>query len=271
MPSPFPGMDLFLEHPTVFPGLHNRFIAILGEVLQSALPAPYFAEIGERVWVEVSQRFIEPDASILGRKPDQGGARGSATTTTTASARSRPVVVTVPHDERHEPFLEIRVAGDGEDRLVTAIELLSPSNKTPGERGRELYLRKQRELLTSATHLVEIDLLRAGIHTTSVPLDRLALQVGAFDYHISIHRADRFEDFLVYPVRLAEQLPEITIPLLPNDAEILIDLQAVFDRAYDTGPYRKRIRYQETSPVPPLSPGQRQWAERIVSEEARND
>ena len=76
MPSPFPGMDPFLEHPAVFPGLHNRFIANLGEVLQSALPAPYFAEIGERVWVEVSQRFIEPDASILGRKPDQGGARG---------------------------------------------------------------------------------------------------------------------------------------------------------------------------------------------------
>ena len=270
MPSPFPGMDPFLEHPAVLLGLHNWFIAIQGEVLQAALPAPYFAEIGERVWIEVSQRFIEPDTSILQREPDQGGAGRLVTTTTTANTRSRPVVVTVPHDERHEPFLEIRVAGENADRLVTAIELLSPSHNTPGERGRELYLRNKRELLGSVTDLVEIDLLRGGIHTTEVPLDRLSLQVHAFDYYVSIHRADRFEDFLVYPVRLAEQLPEITIPLLSKDADALIDLQAVFDRAYDTGPYRKRIRYQETSPVPPLSPEQRQWAEQILHAEARN-
>jgi hypothetical protein len=177
MPSRFPGMDPYLEHPTIFPGLHNRLIAGLSEALQAALPAPYFAEIGERVWVEA--------------------------------------LVTVPHDERREPRVEIRMAGDGDERLVTAIEILSPSNKTPGERGRDLYLRKQRELLDSPTHLVEIDLLRGGLHTTALPLDYLQAIVGRFDYHVSIHRSDRFEDFLVYPIRLAEPLPEVAVPLPP--------------------------------------------------------
>jgi hypothetical protein len=140
-------------------------------------------------------------------------------------------VVTVPHDERREPFVEVLTAGDRSERLVTAIELLSPSDKAPGERGRELYLRKQRELLDSPSHLVEIDLLRGGTHTTAVPLERLLAQVDRFDYHVSVHRSDRFEDFRVYPVRLDERLPEIAVPLLTGDAEIPLDLQAVFERS----------------------------------------
>jgi hypothetical protein len=256
-------MDPYLEHPAVFPGLHNRLIAVLSEVLQAALPAPYYAEIGERLWVEVAERFIEPDASVLRREPGRETAEGPVVA---AQPRSRPVVVTVPHDERREPFVEILAPGDGSERLVAAIELPSPSNKTPDERGRELYLRKQTEVLASPAHLVEIDLLRGGVHTTAVPLERLLAQVGPFDYHVSIHRSDRFEDFLVCPIRLDEALPEIAIPLLPGDPDVPIDLQAVFDRAYDTGPYRRRIRYTESAPVPALSPDQAAWATRVVQE-----
>jgi hypothetical protein len=258
MPSPFPGMDPYLESPAVFPGLHNRLIAALSESLQALLPPPYFAEIGERVWVEVSQRFIEPDASVVRGTPAEGGA------VAVVPARGRPVVVTVPHDERREPLVEIRMAGNGDERLITAIEVLSPSNKTPGERGRDLYLRKQREILDSSIHLVEIDLLRGGQHTTAVPLDRLSAMVGPFDYHVSIHRSDRFEDFFVYPVRLAEPLPEVAIPLLPGDPEIPVDLQAILNRAYDTGPYRRRIHYLDAKPVPSLDPEQQAWVEALL-------
>ena len=218
MPSPFPGMDPYLEAPTIFPGLHNRLIALLGEALQAALPAPYFAEIGERAWAAV------------------------------------------PHDERREPCLEIRTTGDEGERLVTAIEVLSPGGKTPGERGRELYLGKRREILESRTHLVEIDLLRGGRHTTAVPLDRLREAAGPCAYHVAIHRSDRFEDFLVYPIRLPDPLPEIAVPFLPGDPDVAVDLQKVFDRAYDVGPYRRRVRYRETSPVPPLPEEYRAWA-----------
>src|SRR3954470_10039879 len=108
MPSPFPGMDPYLESPAVFPGLHNRLIAALSERLQAELPPPYFAEIGERVWVEVSQRFIEPDANVLRDERVIGRLEEAGRAATTAP-RSHPVVVTVPHDERREPSVEIRV------------------------------------------------------------------------------------------------------------------------------------------------------------------
>ena len=88
MPSPFPGMDPYLEHPAVFPGLHNRLIVVLSELLQAALPAPYYAEIGERVWVEVSQRFIEPDGIVLRPDPVENGWKGRSQRPNPGSGRS---------------------------------------------------------------------------------------------------------------------------------------------------------------------------------------
>ena len=56
MPSPFPGMDPYLEAPALFPDLHDRFVSYLADVLNTGLPAPYFAGIASRVWVESSER-----------------------------------------------------------------------------------------------------------------------------------------------------------------------------------------------------------------------
>src|SRR5262249_42468208 len=143
------------------------------------------------------------------------------------TARGRSVVISVPHDERRETFLEIYALQAKGDRLITTVEVLSPSNKTLGEHGRELYLRKQHEMLNSQVHLVEIDLLRGGIPSTAVPHERAVERSGPFDYHVCIHRFDHFEDYLVYPIRLEERLPEIAVPLLPEDAPVLMDLQAI--------------------------------------------
>jgi hypothetical protein len=148
---------------------------------------------------------------------------------------------------------------------VTSIELLSLSNKTPGEHGRDLYLRKQQEMLQSKVHLVEIDLLRGGQHTTAVPADRLARATGPFDYHVCIRHFDNLEDFFVYPIQLPEPLPEISIPLLPGDGAVPLNLQAVFQRAYDAGPYRREVDYQADTPAPPLSPERAAWLKRLLS------
>ncbi len=175
-------------------------------------------------------------------------------------------MVHVPHDQRSETFVEIYCGPRSERRLVTSIELLSLTNKTPGEHGRDLYLRKQREILESKVHLVEIDLLRDGEHTTAVPLDRLRQQADEFEYHVSIHRFDNLEDYFVYSIRLDESLPEIAVPLLPGDAAVLLDLQAVFQRTYDAGPYRREIDYRHTFPSrrwrPLGSPGFRKCSPR---------
>jgi hypothetical protein len=265
MPSPFPGMDPFLEHPDIFPDFHDSFIAYLRESLQARLPSPYIAALGRRAWIEVSERFIGPDVQVVRSHvtPTESGA-GSAVAVA-ERPRTQPLVIHVPHDERHEPFVEV-YHGQGTDRrLVTCIELLSLTNKTPGEHGRDLYLRKQREVLDSKVHLVEIDLLRAGKHTTAVPQHRLAMVTGEFDYHVSIHHFDNLEDYFVYPIRLNEALPEIVVPLLPGDVAVPLDLQAVFRRTYDAGPYNREINYRQDAPVPSLSPAWQSWLGEVLA------
>ena len=264
MPSPFPGMDPYLENPEIFPDFHDRFVTYISDALQQGLPEPYYAGLGRRAWIEVSERFIGPDVNIVapwrpGRRPkESGGAVAVADRPAT-----RPVVIHVPHDEIVEPLVEVFVGRGAERRLVTAIEVLSPANKTPGGQGRDLYLRKQQEILHSQVHLVEIDLLRGGRHTTAVPLDRLTAATGPFDYHVSIHHFDNLEDYFVYPVQLPEPLPTISIPLLPGDPSVSLDLQAVFHRTYDAGPYRREIDYRETPPAPPLREEHVAWAKEV--------
>ena len=268
MPSPFPGMDPYLEHPERFPDLHDSMIIMLKEAVQARLPEPYYATANSRAWVEVSHRYIEPDVGVLRpREESQPKIRSNGPAVLAPpTAHGRSVLVHVPHDERREIFLDIYTRQDNGDRLVTTIEMLSPTNKTPGEHGRELYLRKQREILDSKVHLVEIDLLRGGIHSTVVPRERIVDESRAFDYHVCIHFFDHLEDHLVYPIRLEEMLPEIAIPLMPGVSPVLVDLQTIFDRAYAIGAYPRRIRYQKETPVPPLTTEQAEWATRLLRE-----
>lgn len=265
MPSPFPGMDPFLEHPHFFPGVHDRFVAYLSESLQAALPAPYFAEINERLWVDTVERPIGPDVDVLrGNQPSPPEGAGGIAIATAAPAQ--PIVITVPYEERTETYLEIRTPSPDGERAVTTIEVLSLTNKSPGPRGRALYLQKQQEVLDSDIHLVEIDLLRGGTHTTAVPLDRLRQKAPPFDYHVCVHHFDRLGEFHAYTFTLEQPLPAVPIPLLPGDAPVPISLQAVFDRCYDTGPYRRRVRYDPARIVPPLRPEQTEWVQRVLRE-----
>lgn len=267
MPSPFPGMDPYLEHPAIFPDLHDSMIAGLREAVNVRLPESYFARIGSRVWVEVSQRPIEPDVNVLRRQKGANGGigAGGGGVAVAPDIGTKPVVVYVPHDETREGFLDI-YKRLGNEILVTTIEVLSPANKTPGTHGRDLYLRKQSEVLNSRTHLVEIDLLRGGMHTTAVPRERALAQTGPFDYHVCIRRFDDWENFLVHPIKLDHRLPEVAIPLLPEDGAVSIDLQAVFDRCYDTGRYDRQLAYHERIPEPPLNAEQQEWALRLLRE-----
>jgi hypothetical protein len=178
--------------------------------------------------------------------------------------RKQPIVVRVPHDEVRETFLEIHA---GRDRLVTTLEVLSWSNKTPGDHGRDLYVKKQEEIRGSQVHLVEIDLLRGGVHTTAVRRDLAVAQTGAFDYHVCIHRFDNLEDFFIYAIRLGERLPVIDVPLLPGDGPAEVDLQALLDRCYDTGKYRNRVDYRSSPPAPVMSAEQLQLLDNVLRDQ----
>jgi Protein of unknown function (DUF4058) len=274
MPSPFPGMDPYLERPRWFRGLHNGLIAYLQEAIQPLLPPPYFALTAELIWMEVSERSVDPDVDVLRRshrrtrQAIEGGEEGGVATLVVEEV-DEPVVVSVTEkrsgEERTEPYLEIYARRDGEDRLVTSIEILSPSNKRLGSEGREKYMEKQREILDGDVNLVEIDLLRGGAHISAVPRVLAEENAGPFDYHVSIRRFDRCGEFLVYPILLSRRLPTIRIPLLPGDPDVPLSLQSVFQRAYDAGPYRRAVRYGEDTIDPPLLPDQATWAGQVLS------
>ncbi len=263
MPSPFPGMDPWLESLLFFGGLHSSMIFLIKAALQARLPEPYYADTDDRVWIDYSLRYVEPDVNVLRRPLPTPRANGGAACVT----RSQPIVVQqilVANDETRETFVNVYTRRDDTERLVTSIEILSPANKAPGGQGRLQYEKKQLEVLESPTHLVEIDLLRGGRHATAVTHDRLRERAGDYDYHVCVNQFDRRDEYLIYPFRLPDRLPEIAVPLLPDDGAVPLDLQVLLDQAYDVGPYRRRLDYAEMQPVPPLTPEQHEWAVQIL-------
>jgi len=255
-------MDPFLEDPAVFPDLHDNLIAELRNSINAHLPPPYYARSASRVWVEPSQRRVEPDVNVL--RPERPGS-GDVQSSPVATAMARPpVVVRIPREEFRQTYLDI-YAKPGNERLVTTIEILSPSNKTVGSEGRKFYLQKQREILDSKVNLVEIDLLRGGQHTTAVRLEDALAKAGPFDYHVCVCLFEEPDDFVIYPISLGERLPScLAIPLLPGDPSVGIDLQALLDRCYDSGLYQRSISYAGSSPAPPLRPEQTAWVEQVL-------
>jgi hypothetical protein len=257
-------MDPYLEDPELFPDLHDALIVHIKEALSPRLPSPYYAVTGSRIWVEPVRRHVGPDVRI--HRKNGGTARTPASTNGGTAVLTEPVIVTILHDEVRETLVEIYAGRGKKRRLVTSIEILGPTNKTPGEHGRDLYRQKQRELAAGKVNLVEIDLLRGGEHTTAVPPEELAGQVGACDYHACCWRFDRFQEYRVYPIQLADSLPVLAIPLLPGDPDVALPLKPLFDHVYDAGPYPRIVDYRGAVPPPPLPPDKRRWIKKRLAE-----
>jgi hypothetical protein len=255
-------MDPWLERPAVFPGLHNGLVMYLEEALNAVLPPGYVATNDSRVYVDPELHRV-PDVGVLGpESPPPGGPASAAAVLTGVgllAAETEPV-----SDPIEEWYLAIRSADD--ERLVTAVEVVSPSNKKPGEDGRTSYRQKQGEYRASGVNLVEIDLIRSGAHTTAVSEARLRAVAGPCEYHVCVMVASNPREFYVAPIRLTDRLPVIAVPLDPGTDPVKVDLQAVFDRCYDAGRYRMRAKYDTREPDPPLAPEQRAWAEAVLRE-----
>jgi hypothetical protein len=259
-------MDPFLESPAFFPGLHDKLIVYLAETLQARLPPPYFAELGERLWVETSRRKVVPDVNVIRQAGERRHRASKSNGGIAIASRSTPIVVTVLHDEVHETFVEIRMRDDEDERLVATIEVLSRSNKKPGDEAQALYVQKQQEIIDSqASHLIEIDLHRSGKHTTAIPLDLLRKEASPYDYHVCVRPYDRPGKFHIYAIEMPDRLPEIAVPLLPGDGAVTFDLQALLDRCYDVSPYRQRVRYALDRLKPPAPKRHLKWLKEVLA------
>jgi hypothetical protein len=94
----------------------------------------------------------------------------------------------------------------------------------------------------------------------AVPRELVEEKAGSFDYLVSIHRFDRPNHFFVHPISMMQRLTQITIPLLPGDPDVPLDLQVVFNRAYDGGSYGQDFEYGKDRIVPSLTQKQAAWS-----------
>jgi hypothetical protein len=252
MPSPFPGMNPYLEQEDVWHDFHTRFPSAAAAQIAEQVDPRYIVKVHEHVFIhELSaqeRRFMgRPDVFVA-------PSGSSASLASRGTATLAPLVpILLPNvDEERQPFLEIRDRASRE--VVTVIELLSPANKYAGS-DREQYLGKRAALLKSRSNLVEIDVLRGG--------PRLPYY-GNIDaeYAALIYRAHEWPHAGALPIRLREPLPLIPIPLRQPDPDVHLDLKAVIDRIHDEARYASYI-YQG-QPKPLLSPEDAAWAQQFV-------
>jgi hypothetical protein len=253
----FPGMDPYLEDPLVWPDVHASFIVYLREHLRPLLRPRYVIAVESRVFVEGpdTDHPIIPDAWVRPTQTERPGDTG-------ATLEADPAVeVQVAPLEIEETYVTIRDRQSGQ-RIVTVIELVSPTNKYAGP-GRTSYVAKQTEVRQSTAHLIEIDLLRTGPHVMAVP-ERAVRPHGPYDYLVCVNQAVGLRDrFQLYPRRLRERLPRIRLPLAAPDPDLVLDTQAVLAHTYEAGGYAERLNYAIPC-VPPLSPEDQTWADALI-------
>ncbi len=232
-PNPFPGMNPYLQE--YWSDVHLALLGFIREALGEELPADLSARTEERVAVtgDEKPKGYRADVAVVESWregfPPLWQPEGAAASGTVAVAE--PMIV---HDDPiPERWIEIR---DVHGRLVTVIEVLSPTNKR--EDGWFSYRARQRNLLSAPVNLVEIDLIRGGSHVAAVPLDQFTRPLGTS--HLVCVARPTPTDFTrreVYLCPLREPLPTIRVPLRPTDPDVPLAVQALIDRCYRTGRY----------------------------------
>lgn len=250
MPSPFPGMDPFIEDQE-WEDFHARFNSALSDAIAPGVEPRYFVRVERRVyvehglesddqvrWADVSVLWSGTDAPVAVAAPSQAG-------TTVA-----PVECLLPvPQERRETYLVIREQRTME--IVTIIETLSPANKRASSDGREQYLAKREEILGSRTNLIELDLLRGGKR-----LPVVGLPPG--DYYAIVSPGFRRPRADVFAWTIRDRLPTIPIPLKKGEPAASVDLQQVFTTVYDRARYQLSLKYSAEL-VTPLGDADQTW------------
>ncbi len=246
MPSPFSGMDSYLEAAELWEDVHANLATELRAQLQPQLVPRYVAVLTPYVTYEDiaigEVSAVKPDVAVLSRP-----ASALSPNAPTAIAAPLTGVTTLAEPEMPAKAQRIEVRAVGSEALVTVIEILSPANKRAGTESFEAYQRKRRDLLRSPVHLLEIDLLRRGVRW---PLDTA---LPPAPYFIFLSRGARRPTVEIWPAAFAERLPPVPIPLRDPDPDATIDLGAALARVYELGAYALRVDYRREPPPPALS------------------
>jgi hypothetical protein len=266
MKSPFPGMDPYLE--ARWGDVHTSLITYARDQLQPQMPRGLHVRVEEHITIQIAgagngdgspRHGFYPDVRVVER-PGGAGAPAAAAAAENAVGVAEPLLVPLELEPQTQRSLEIIDTYSG-NRVVTALECLSPTNKSDA-RGRAAYVQKQRELLQAKVNLVEIDLLRDGPYLLAAPAQVVPLPYLA-PYRICVVRASRPHQAEVYRVSLRERLPTFRIPLRESDADARLDLQELIEKAYENGGYDTDIDYR-VDPFPTLQGEDALWADGVL-------
>jgi hypothetical protein len=250
MPSPFPGMDPYLEHPRTWTNLHHRLITAIAIAIAPQVRPKYRVVVEESMYQTNGQDSVligMPDVAVVNRQSTR-----STGTAVALQLPTQPLSVTLPIVQTiRQGYLEIREIAT--DAVVTVLEVLSPVNKRSG-RGRTDYLAKRELVLGSETHWVEIDLLRQW---EPMPIEGQAV---VSNYRILVSESSDRPRADLYAFNVMDQIPVFGLPLGVGDGSVAVDLRALLDGIYEQSGYDLVIDYGEP-PVPPLSAGEMDWAE----------
>jgi hypothetical protein len=255
--SPFPGMDPFIEACGLWGDFHSHLIEKIGEKLADVAPEHYLVRTGERSYVVLvesegkkSYPFL-PDVTITAPRARKKTSKKGSTALAEPVGEAEPVTMRAFIQEEHrESFVEIYEASAGQ-RLVTSIEVLSPSNKRPGTEGWELYQCKRQSLLLGTVSLVEIDLLRGGQRMPMLD------QRPDSPYTLLVARA-RAQLCQAWRAHYRRRLPVIPVPLAKPDPDVPLDLQPMIDEIYQRFRYLRSIDYRKPL-TPPLDAAETGW------------
>lgn len=244
MRSPFPGMDPYLEHPALWPDIHNSLIVAIAHDLAARIAPRYYTHLQERTYEMesvTSSLAISEFAPVL-EVAYRPGVR-----------HSNNLI-----DAVNESYLEIHETAT--KSIVTVLELRSPMNKLY-LMGKRMYVGQRKQFSRSRTNLVEIDLLRTG-----QPMPTQGRRVES-DYRILVSRATTRPRAHLYPFNLRDPIPTFPLPLLPGDEEPPVDLGAIFHALYERARYDLSLDYTQP-PVPPVRDEDATWAwERVERQE----
>ena len=265
MPSPFPGMDPYLEG-YLWPDVHHRLATQISDQLMPMLRPRYVARIEIQVVQDTTPEadigIMYPDVEVVRAYQRDSELPPASTSMGARTAEALPITPTslsVPLLDVEVRLARVEIRDTAHNRLVTSIEILSPVNKR--EPGLSKYREKRRQPRAADVHILEIDLLRRGQRPLVHP------RIPPSAYRITLIRAAaRCAD--IWSLRLQDTLPIVPIPLRAPDADIPLDLATAFTTIYDRAAYDLSLNYAEPPPPPPLSAEEQGWVRQRLSPSA---
>ncbi len=260
MPSPFPGMDPYLES-YLWPDLHQSLAGQLKRQLAPLLRPGYVARlaiyfVGDNVpahevgIVYPDGEVVRPQAEALRTRETASSPSLLSTVAVTPPALIVPAVI--PLEVRLTSVHVLDVAGN---ELVTSIEILSPTNKR--EPGLTAYRQKRSELIAAGVHVLEIDLIRRGSRAWAPD------GLPATAYVAILTRAKQIHSE-VWPIELSSPLPILPVPLRAPDPDVPLDLPMALSIIYDESDYSRTLDYRQPPIEPPLSESDAEWLDSLL-------